>query len=133
MILADPVRQFLQPPLVARIAVVGPDGYPHVIPIWYALDGDDLVFFSSRTARKVAYIHANPKGAVTVGGEPYGAEGYLLKGDFSVEEDVDHRWLREITYRYEPRPQADEHVTEWGADDYALVVLRFKPNKIIKV
>ena len=131
MILTEPVRTFLEQALIARIAVIDNDGYPHLIPIWFARDEDDVMFFSSRTARKIKHVQANPKGALTIGGDPYGSEGYLLKGEFSVEEDPEHRWLKEITYRYEPREIADSHLAEWVNDD--LVLLRFRPRKVIKV
>jgi hypothetical protein len=121
----------MENPLIARMAVIDTAGYPHVIPIWFARDGDDVMFFSSRTARKIKYVQANPKGALTIGGDPYGSEGYLLKGEFSIEVDPGHRWLREITYRYEPREVADKHVVEWATD--AIVVLRFRPHKVIKI
>jgi len=131
MILTEPVRTFLEQALIARIAVIDNHGYPHMIPIWFARDGDDVMFFSSRNARKIKHVQANPKGALTIGGDPYGSEGYLLKGEFSIEEDLGHRWLREITFRYEPREIADKHLAEWVNDD--LVLLRFKPRKVIKV
>ena len=131
MILTAPVRALMERPLIARIAVIDEDGYPHVIPIWFARDGDDLMFFSGRTARKIKHIQASPKGAVTLGGNPYGSEGYLLKGEFSIEEDPDHRWLREITYRYEPKEIADKDLAEWVNDD--LVLMRFKPRKVIRI
>jgi len=131
MILTAPVRDFLEKPLIARIAVIGADGYPHAIPIWFARDGDEVMFFSSKTARKIKHIRHNPRGALTIGGDPYGSEGYLIKGEFSIEVDINHRWLREITYRYEPRDLADQHVVEWGTDD--IILLRFKPHKVIKI
>ena len=123
MPLSKPLLNFLNQSLVARIAVVDPQGYPHVVPIWYVRDGEEIVFFSSRNAKKIGYIDANSKGAVTLGGEPYGAEGYLLKGKFTLEEDENHRWLSEIVHRYEPKKLADQHVEEWGAGD--LVLMRF--------
>ncbi len=131
MILSEPVRTLMEQALIAHISVIDNDGYPHVIPIWFARDGDEVMFFSDRTARKIKHIQANPKGALTIGGDPYGSEGYLLKGEFSIEDDPGHRWLREITYRYEPRAIADKHLAEWVNDD--LVLLRFKPRKVIKV
>jgi general stress protein 26 len=131
MKLSEEQLLFLHQPHIARIAVIDSHGYPHTIPIWYALDGNDLMFFSSRDARKIDYVRANSKGAVTIGGEPYGAEGYLLKGDFSLEEDVDHHWLSQITHRYEPQALANQHVNEWGEGD--LVLMRFTPHKIAKV
>jgi len=131
MILTEPVRTLMEKPLIAHISVIDVDGYPHMIPIWFARDGDDVMFFSSRSARKIKHAQSNPKGALTIGGDPYGSEGYLLKGEFSIEEDTEHRWLREITYRYEPREIADNHLAEWVNDD--LVLLRFKPLKMVKV
>jgi PPOX class probable F420-dependent enzyme len=51
---------------VARLATVGPDGRPHVVPICFALDGDTLYTAvdskpkSTRRLRRLANIEANP-------------------------------------------------------------------------
>ncbi len=94
MILSEPARKLLDQPLIGRISVIDEEGYPHTIPIWFIRDGDEVMFISSRGGRKIRSIQANPKGALTVGGDPYGSEGYLLKGEFAIEEDPGHRWLR---------------------------------------
>ena len=129
--ITDLARNLLDQALIARIAVIDAKGYPHVIPIWYARDGDDVVFFSSRSARKIGFAQSNPKGAISIGGDPYGSEGYLLKGEFTIEEDIDHHWLKAITYRYEPKEQAEKDIADWGTGD--LVVMRFKPAQVIKI
>lgn len=121
----------MEQPLIARISVIDDQGFPHTVPIWFARDGDDVIFFSSRSARKAVFAQVNPNGAVSLGGNPYGSEGYLMKGVFVIEEDPGHRWLREITFRYEPADQAKKDVTDWSSSD--LVVMRFKPRKVIKV
>ncbi|MBI5031603.1 MAG: pyridoxamine 5'-phosphate oxidase family protein [Chloroflexi bacterium] len=54
------VRQFLSRPRVARLATVGSDGYPHVVPIWFRREGDDILFGSDRNNRKVRNILVNP-------------------------------------------------------------------------
>jgi hypothetical protein len=131
MILHDSIRKLMEQPLLARISVIDDRGYPHTVPIWFVRDGDDLVFFSSRSARKIGFAQANFKGAVSIGGDPYGSEGYLLKGEFAIEEDPDSGWLREITFRYEPPDLAEQHVREWSGPD--IVVMRFKTHKVIKI
>jgi hypothetical protein len=131
MPLNDKVRAYLQNPYIVRMAVIDSDGYPHVVPVWFALDGDDLVIFSFRKTRKNAYLQANPKGSISLGADPPGAEGYLLKGEFTLEEDVEHRWTREITYRYEPKDNADKLLADWEKDD--LLVIRFKVRSIINL
>ncbi len=131
MVLPDNVRSALEKPTIIRMAVVDPDGYPHVVPVWFGVDGDDVIIFGFRNTRKVDYIKANPKGSLQIAGDPAGL-GFLLKGEFSLEEDVDHFWAKKITYAYEAtKESADKLLAEWSAQP--LIVMRFKTNKVIKV
>ena len=127
----DTVREFLQKPLIARMSTIDPNGYPHTVPVWFALDGDDIVIISVRETRKVGHILANPKGAVTIGGDPEDGAGYLIKGEFSIEPDPEDAWVRKMTYRYEAPEQAEKDIAAWA--DLDIIVLRLRPNVVLKV
>jgi hypothetical protein len=107
-----------------------PEGYPHTVPVWFALDGDDLVIISVRQTRKVDHILANSKGAVTIGGDPGDGGGYLIKGEFSIEEDPEDAWVRKLTHRYEEPEQAEKDIAAWA--DLDMIVLRLKPKAVLK-
>jgi hypothetical protein len=125
------IREFLQKPLIARMSTIDPEGYPHTVPVWFALDGDDLVMISVRQTRKVGHILANAKGAVTIGGDPGDGGGYLIKGEFSIEEDPEDAWVRKVTHRYEEPEQAEKDIAAWAGLD--MIVLRLKPKAVLKV
>ncbi len=134
--LDDTIREFLKQPFVARITTIDPDGYPHTVPVWYLLDGDDIVISSVGSARKIRNIRVNPKGAVTVGGDPKDDlgeayhPGYLFQGDFTVEHDTGSEWIRRITYTYRAdKEKADKDIADWGP----LEVIRLKIRNVIKV
>ena len=127
----DKVREFLQKPLIARMSTIDPNGYPHTVPVWFALDGDDIVVISVSDTRKVGHIRANPKGAVTIGGDSGDGGGYLIKGEFTIEADPDDAWVRKLTYRYEAPEQAEKDIADWAELD--IIVLRLKPKLVIKV
>ena len=129
--LTNEVRTFLKKPLIARMATIGPDGYPHVVPVWFDVDGDDLVIIVVRSTRKVWHVLANPKGALTVGGAPGDGGGYLFKGDFSLEDDPDDRWVRQLCYRYDEPVQAEKNVQDWA--DLDIILMRLKPKAVSKV
>ena len=120
----------LQKPVIVRMTVIDPNGYPHTVPVWFGVDGEDLMVISFRKTRKNDYLQQNPKGNISIGGDPADAPGFLIKGQFFLEEDADQRWLKEVTYHYEPKERADEFVVEWAKND--MIVLRFKPEKVIK-
>jgi PPOX class probable F420-dependent enzyme len=127
----DAARTFLEKPLIARLATLDGDGYPHNVPLWYVLDGSAIVMVSERTARKVRNIQANPRGTLTVGGDIGDGAGYMIKGDITIEEDIDKAILRKLTFRYETQERAEELLIEWANDD--IIVLRLQPTAVRKV
>ena len=113
------------------MSTIDPNGYPHTVPVWFALDGDDIVVISVRETRKVEHILANPKGAVTIGGDPGDGAGYLIKGEFVVEADPEDAWVSKMTHRYETPEQAEKDIADWAELD--LIVLRLQPKVVLKV
>lgn len=127
----DQARAFLQKPLIARLATFGPDGYPHVVPLWFKLEGDEIVIISERKTRKIDNLKANPRAAVEVGGEPGDTAGYLIRGDVTIADDADHYWTNLITYHYESKEQAEKDIAAWASLD--MVALRLKPVSVVRV
>lgn len=133
------VRDVLKKPQIARLASMGDNGFPHVVPLWYLLedDHDEIVIMSDRTARKSQNLLKNPHGALQVGGDflAPGADGYtpgvLLQGEFTVEDDPDHAVTARITRHYLPEEAANQLLESWKNDD--IVVLRLKIQTVIKV
>jgi PPOX class probable F420-dependent enzyme len=94
---------------VARLATVGADGRPHVVPICFALDGDTLYTAvdgkpkSSRRLRRLANIEANPWVEVVIDhwDEDWTQLWWVrLSGPASVV-DHDARGLELLTAKYE--------------------------------
>jgi hypothetical protein len=127
----EAARQFLDKRLLARLSTIGSDGYPHVVPIWYMRDGDDLVFISDRTAHKTQNALANPKGAATIGGDMDDDAGYMIRGDLVVETDTNQAITWRVIDRYEDKASGDKLKEEWKNDD--IVVIRLKPRKVVRV
>ncbi|MBM9504883.1 TIGR03668 family PPOX class F420-dependent oxidoreductase [Actinacidiphila acididurans] len=67
---ADEARRRFGGEAVARLATVGEDGHPHLVPVTFALDGDLVVFAvdhkpkSGRQLRRIANIRRDPRVAL---------------------------------------------------------------------
>lgn len=129
--LDDTILSFLKAPRIARMSTIDGEGFPHTVPVWFDVDGDDLIVISVRDTRKVAHILANAKGAITIGGDSDDDAGYLFKGTFRVQEDADRRWMKRLINRYEKGEQAERDAREWATLD--MVVLRLTVNTATKV
>jgi PPOX class probable F420-dependent enzyme len=131
MLFDEQARAFLKKPLLARMSTIDPAGYPHTVPVWFLLDGDELAIIAVRDTRKIDHIQANPKGAVSIGGDNGDGGGYLLKGTFRIEEDPDDEWTRKLCYQYETPEKAEQDVRDWA--DLDIIVIRFRPERVMKV
>ena len=127
--LDEAARAFLQKPLTARVSSNGADGYPHTVPTWFILDGDDFVVISERDTRKIKNLVADPRGAVQVGGDSGDDYAVLARGEFAISDDVGNAMTNRITYHYEDKTLAEQHIAEWAAFD--MVVLRMTPKSVV--
>lgn len=133
----DQALAFLADVRFARLATIGRDGFPHNVPIWFDLeqnaDGShDVIFVSDRSATKTRNALANPRAGVTVGGDRTDAQGYLIRGTITVEDDPGQAATHRMIDRYEAgTPRAEALREEWKDDD--IVVLRLRPTSVISV
>ncbi len=94
-------------PRWAVLTTVGPDGYPHAVPLGYYRDGDEL-FVNARGTR-LANIRKHPQVALLLESGEKAAElrGLLIEGDARlVEEPVEALRLSRIAGRRRGTPEA---------------------------
>lgn len=69
----------------AKLATVRPDGRPHVAPVWFTLEGDDLVFMTMASTVKGKNIQANRRVAISVDEDVFPFAFVLIEGAVEVE------------------------------------------------
>ncbi len=124
-------RTFLEGSWIGRLATNSPDGWPHCVPLWYMLDGDDVVIISERKTAKVSNLARDNRAVLTVGGEPDQGPAYMIRGRIAMTDDPDHVWLRKLTERYETPEEAEKDLAEWASMD--IVTLRMSVERVAKV
>lgn len=63
----DELREFLDDALTLQVASIGKDGYPHLVPMRFAIDSEGFIVFTSyRVAQKVRKIERDPRVTVLV-------------------------------------------------------------------
>jgi PPOX class probable F420-dependent enzyme len=120
-------RAFLESGKTLYLASNGRDGFPHVVAMWYALDGEDVIMTTYRKSQKVSNLKRDPRSAIILEqGESYDRlKGLLLRGRCEVidDEETTLATLAEVGRRFANlahpsreametmRPQARKRVT----------------------
>src|SRR5499427_11064792 len=85
-LLKDPIaKELLQSTIPARLAYIGTDGGPRVIPIWFHWNGTQIVLGTPLTAPKVKALRKNPKVAVTVDSNNWPHKVLQIRGTAKTE------------------------------------------------
>jgi PPOX class probable F420-dependent enzyme len=125
-VLADPlVQELLEARLVGVLATLESDGAVHAIALWYALDGDAIVFATGSGSRKVRNLRRDPRATLVLHDSRPGAEvcGASIRGRVVVVEGdearplVDRVHRRYVTPAGKRLPAAGEFL---GSDDIAV-------------
>lgn len=81
----DPcAQQLLASSIPARLAYIGLDGSPRVIPIGFHFDGTHIVVATAEGAPKIAAIRANPQVSLTVDTDAHPPTVLQVRGTASV-------------------------------------------------
>jgi PPOX class probable F420-dependent enzyme len=129
----DEVRAFLtaDPPHTAKVATVRADGRPHVAPVWFAVDDDGSILFTTgedtvkgRTLARTGYA------AVSVDDERPPFSFVLLEGPVELSDDLDQvrHWATVVGGRY-MGAEAAQGFGERNAVPGELLV-RLRPEKV---
>jgi nitroimidazol reductase NimA-like FMN-containing flavoprotein (pyridoxamine 5'-phosphate oxidase superfamily) len=99
------------------LSTIGPNGYPHSVPIGYFRLGDDIYLGCRDGTQKVKNIARNPKVSLTLesGSTRQDIKGVLIQGEATVYTDPEHtlrlsreaarlRGVAEEALPQEPRP-----------------------------
>ncbi|GAA4149939.1 PPOX class F420-dependent oxidoreductase [Actinomadura keratinilytica] len=109
-----------------KVAVTRADGAPHVTPIWFVLDGDDLVFTTGSESLKARALRRDPRVSVCVDDDTPPFSFVLMQGEATLSEDVPEvrRWATAIGGRYMGEDRAEEFGARNGVPGESLVRVR---------
>lgn len=95
-----------------KLAVTLDDGTPHVTPIWFLLDGDEVVFNTSETSLKGKALRRDSRAALCVDDQEPPYSYVIIKGTATLSLDLEEMlaWATEIGRRY----MGDERAEEFG-------------------
>ena len=114
-----------------KLATVRKDGRPHVTPIWFDLDGDELVFTTWHESVKAANMRRDSRVSICVDEEIPPFAFVMVEGRVTISEDADERayWATRIAARYMGEDLADAYGKRNSVEGE--LVVRVQPTKIV--
>lgn len=115
------------PPRTGKLATVRADGRPHVAPVWYELDDDGSVVFTTGEATvKGRNLTRDPRASLCVDDERPPFSFVVLEGVVELGDDLEQlrHWATRIGGRYMGAHRAEEYGARNGVPGEMIVRLR---------
>ena len=115
----------------AKLATSGARGEPHVMPVWFVLDGEELVFTTWGDSVKGRNLRRNPRAAVIVDDEVAPYASVHIRGRVTLSEDLEEllRFATVVGARYMGADRAVEFGRRNAVPGELLV--RLQPERVI--
>ena len=86
----DEVRAFLDEEKVVTCATIGPNGRPHLMPLWFVRDGDELRGWTFAKSQKARNLERDPRATLQVeaGVEYPELRGVMMECDVHLERET---------------------------------------------
>jgi PPOX class probable F420-dependent enzyme len=93
----------------AHVATVRADGRPHVVPVWFTLDGDDIIFTTWHETIKARTIARDPRISLSVDDATPPFAYVTIDGRATLSDDLAalRHWATRIAERYMGAAQAE--------------------------
>ncbi|MER6527009.1 PPOX class F420-dependent oxidoreductase [Streptomyces sp. NPDC001508] len=116
-----------------KLSTVSADGSPHVAPVWFVLDGDEVVFNTGKETVKGRNLARDGRVALCVDDDRPPFHFVVLGGRARLSEDLDEtrRWATRIGARYMGEERAEEYGARNGVPGELLV--RVAVDKVVAV
>jgi PPOX class probable F420-dependent enzyme len=94
----------------AKVATVMRDGQPHVMPVWFVLDGEEIVFTTEANTIKARNLQRDPRIALLVEDDEPPFAFVHVRGRVTIHQDLDElrRFATAIGSRYMGKDRAEE-------------------------
>jgi PPOX class probable F420-dependent enzyme len=101
---------------------------PHVAPIWFVVDGDDLVFTTGERTVKGRSLLADPRAALCVDTDVFPYSFVIVRGPVALERAAPDlvEWSTRIAARYVPAEKAQWYGERNGVPGEMLCRLRMQ-------
>jgi PPOX class probable F420-dependent enzyme len=115
----------------AKVATVRADGRPHVAPVWFDLDGDDMIFTTWHTTVKAQDLRRDPRISMCVDDERPPFSFVLIEGTARLSDNLDEvrAWATRIAGRYMGVLRAKAYGARNGVPGELLV--RVTPTRVV--
>ena len=126
----EELRSFIAEQKVVTCATIGPNGRPHLMPLWYVVDGGDLRGWTYAKSQKAKNLERDPRATLQIedGVEYHELRGVMMECDVDLVRENVEEFGTALFERYAPGVDVGDMIRQQAPKR---VGLRFTPTRTV--
>lgn len=89
-------------PRVGRLATTDAGGHPHVVPVWFKVNGEEILVHTMAAMAKARNVADTGVFALAVDTDVWPYRGVMIRGSARTasSQEIDHRFIEDLTVEY---------------------------------
>ena len=121
---------FLREPYLAVVATLGPDGIPHLTPVWHHFDGLRFMLLCEPFTVKVRNTKRDRRVSLCISTDGESARYVHVQGTATVSDDWDPELLRTMSLKYVGADEGERHFQRTYRE-IRFLLITVTPSKVI--
>jgi PPOX class probable F420-dependent enzyme len=126
----EELRAFIDSQKVVTCATIGPNGRPHLMPLWYVVDDGELRGWTYAKSQKAKNLERDPRATLQIedGVEYHELRGVMMECDVDLVRENVEEFGTALFERYAPGVDVGDMVRQQAPKR---VGLRFTPTRTV--
>ncbi len=126
----EELASFLEDQKVVTCATIGPNGRPHLMPLWYVVDGGELRGWTYAKSQKAKNLERDPHATLQIedGVEYQELRGVMMECDVELVRENVESFGKALFERYAPGVDVGDMISQQAPKR---VGLRFSPTRMV--
>ena len=133
MEISEGAQNRLDSDLVVWLTTITDEGAPAPYPVWFVVDGDDILVFSEPTARRAHNITERPVVSLHFNSDPFGGDVWVFTGRATVTNGVAPSSAPGYVDKYGESIVRDLATTVEAIDAQYDTEIRIRPERLVTV
>jgi PPOX class probable F420-dependent enzyme len=124
------LRRRLRDDLVVWLTSVASDGTPQPNPVWFIVEGDEILVYNRSDAKRLAHVPARPRVALNFNSTPSGGDILVVTG--TARRDAEAPLPHEVPAYVDKYGESMQRISgslKAFSDEYP-VLLRIRPERV---
>ncbi|OLS12448.1 MAG: hypothetical protein RBG13Loki_3927 [Promethearchaeota archaeon CR_4] len=122
------LKRFLMESQLLKLARITPEGFPHVTPVWFDVEGKDFLISTTKERKKARNLAKNNKAGFSIAPRDLPYKAVVGYGTVEMVPDPNGVLIKKFCHKYLPPDKTDKYYASIMSEGDSRIIIKLTPT-----